>query len=103
MARIATVRLRRKSDGREIIVNQSDYAADVAAWKDWKIVGDTHGEDPPATVGTGQTDPKTIDWLNLSWPQLRSQVGQLEGVDPAPRNKDEALAILRARELIPAE
>ena len=103
MARIATVRLRRKSDGREITVSQIDYAADPAAWKDWKIVGDTHGEVPPATANTGQSDPENIDWLNLPWPQLRSQVGKLKGVDPAPKNKDEALAVLREWELIPAK
>lgn len=102
MARIPTVRLRRKSDGREIYVNQADYAADVAAWKDWKIVGDTHAGEPPVEVNTGDA-PETVDWLNLSWPQLRSQVGKLEGIDPAPKNKDEALAVLRERELIPAE
>lgn len=99
MARIPTVRLRSKSDGREITVNQADYARDIAAWSDWKIVGNTHADEPPVEVNTG---PKTVDWLNLSWPQLRSQVGKLGGVEKAPKNKDEALAILRDRELIPA-
>ena len=100
MSRIPTVRLRRKSDGKEIIVNQSDYGRDLGAWKGWKLVGETHGGEPAAQVASEPTPGEPKGWLDMTWFELRAGVKALEGVEKAPKNKAEALTILRDRGLI---
>lgn len=42
--RLPTYRLRHKGSKQEIVVNQSDYHANVAAWTDWVRVGESRGE-----------------------------------------------------------
>lgn len=105
MARTATARLRRKSDGREITVNQADYARGIARWTGWKLIGTTHGAEPPAWVAIDQRkdDAGETDWLSLSWTELRRAVGGLEGVAKAPKTKAAAMAILRERDLLPTQ
>ena len=105
MARLATARLRRKSDGRELTVNQVDYARDIAGWNGWKLIGTTQGDEPPAQIAIERENgsPGGTDWLSLPWPALRSAVGKLEGVAKAPKTKAAALAILRERNLLPRQ
>ncbi len=50
MARVPTYRL--KKGDREITVNQADYHANLAAYQDYKRVGETHAEEAPATATT---------------------------------------------------
>lgn len=105
MARIATARLRRKSDGREITVNQADYVRNIARWNGWKLIGTTHGDEPSTRVAIDGDDggPEETDWLSLSWPELRRAVGGLKGVAKTPRTKAAALAILREQDLLPRQ
>lgn len=125
MARIPTVRLRRKRDGKEMIVNQVDYASDIAAWSDWKLVGDSHDGASRVTIQTEVPEPgpetetapagsdetadanATPDYLAMKWPELRKTVGALVRAEDAkarlPRNKAEAHAELQKRGLIASE
>lgn len=105
MVRLATVRLRRGSDGREAIVNQWDYARDIARWKDWKLVGDSHDRASAITIQSGlSASPAVPDYLAMKWPELRKAVGALVRAGDAkarlPRNRAEAHAALAARGLI---
>ena len=54
MARLATLTLQNQQTGRKIIVNQADYAADIARWNAWKIVRETRGEVSPAEEAARQ-------------------------------------------------
>ena len=105
MARLPTVRLRRRHDGREAIVNQWDYARDLAKWSNWKLVGDSHDGASTIIIQSGQSaSPAVPDYLAMKWPQLRKTVGALVRAGDAkarlPRNKAEAHAALAARGLI---
>lgn len=105
MARLPTVRLRRRHDRREAIVNQWDYARDLARWKDWKLVGDSHDGASAITIHSGRSAPPAVpDYLTMKWPELRKAVGALVRAGDAkarlPRNKAEAHAALAARGLI---
>ncbi len=58
MVACAKVRLKRKGDNFEMQINASEYAADVAKWKDWTLVGETHVE--------GDTINATVEDVNVS-------------------------------------
>lgn len=53
MARCSTYRLREKKTGRERTVNQSAYNADLAGFKGWDRIGETHVDGEGAVVETG--------------------------------------------------
>lgn len=57
MARCSTVRLKHKRDGIEKTINMSEYQMNIAAYADWKRVGETHAEGEVA-VGTSPAEPE---------------------------------------------
>lgn len=44
MATLPTVKLIHRKTGKKRIVNQTDYATDLAKWADWKIFSQRHGD-----------------------------------------------------------
>ncbi|MGB0749064.1 MAG: hypothetical protein ACPGO3_09985 [Magnetospiraceae bacterium] len=93
--RSATVRLKRKSDGREIIVDQRAYATDLGRWRAWRLVGTTHGEADGIlpTVGGRADGAEAIDYAGLRWFALKSATHKATG--RTPNTKADAIAALR--------
>tara|TARA_R110000751_G_scaffold10671_7_gene38674 strand:- start:20 stop:289 length:270 start_codon:yes stop_codon:yes gene_type:complete len=44
MATLPTVKLINRKTGKKRVVNQTDYATDLAKWADWKIFSQRHGD-----------------------------------------------------------
>lgn len=123
MAKLATVKLRHRTNGKKRIVNAFDYARDIAKWRDWRIITQQRGD---ADVGTEhlakiesnidkarKTVPSevhkrgdrqraydqrkveiTTDWRSKPWFARRKYVGEVTGT--VPKNAEEAETLMEA-------
>ena len=90
------------ADGRLVPgMGRAKAAATTPPQPEAELEGELGGEpeitEPEITDPEGRTE---ID-LNANWFTLRAQVGELTGI--MPQNKDEAIALLKAEGLIPAD
>lgn len=75
---LPTVRLQKA--GRTLILNAHDYAANIAAWVGWKLVGDTHGGAPESVQMIKNEviiSPAAIDTINPPAPQSLGELRKM--------------------------